>query len=42
MFEAPCGFVWIKSPSPTFADGQLTIELKAGKYKGVHGASMGA
>lgn len=42
MFEAPCGFVWIKSPTPTFADGQLTVELKSGKYKGVHGASMGA
>lgn len=42
MFEAPCGFVWIKSPTPTFADGQLTVEVKAGKYKGVHGASMGA
>lgn len=42
FFDAPCGFVWIKAPSPTFPDGQLSVEVKAGKYKGVHGLSMGA
>lgn len=42
FFEAPCGFVWIKAPSPTFPDGLLTAEVKAGKYKGVHAPSMGA
>lgn len=42
FFEAPCGFVWIKSPTATFPDGQISVEVKAGKYKGVHGLSMGA
>jgi len=42
FFEAPCGFVWIKAPSATFPDGLMTAEVKAGKYKGVHGLSMGA
>lgn len=41
MFEAPCGFVWIKAPTPT-SGTECTVVHKSGSYKGVHALSMGA
>lgn len=41
-FNAPCGLVLVKTPTPNTAlTGQLSITTKAGKYKGVSAMNMG-
>lgn len=42
-FNAPCGFVAILPATPSDPiDGRLTLEVKAGQYKGVAAMNMGA
>jgi hypothetical protein len=41
-FNAPCGLVVVKAPSPALTiNGELSMTVKAGQYKGTAGFNMG-
>ena len=40
FFTAPCGMIAIEGPTSNWSATNLTLEVKAGDYKGVHAPSM--